>query len=112
MNSCSAICMSMSIPSKIVAAKFAARLALPRRYPRADLSVVKQADRQVRAGTPLAYTLIVTNNGPSDASPVVVVDTLPAGTTFVEGSSECQIDSTYADPTVVCVYPSLAASAT
>ena len=40
----------------------------------------------VNAGAALAYTVTVTNNGPSDASDVVVTDTLPAGVTFVSTS--------------------------
>src|SRR5206468_10269907 len=36
---------------------------------------------------PLTHTISVTNNGPSDASAVVVRDTLPAGVTFVSASN-------------------------
>jgi len=34
-------------------------------------------------GTPLTYTLTVTNNGPSDAQDVMIVDTIPSGAALV-----------------------------
>lgn len=50
----------------------------------ADLSVVKtdQTDPVV-VGQDLSYTLVVTNNGPSLATNVVLTDTLPPGVIFV-----------------------------
>ena len=53
-----------------------------------DLTITKtdSADPVV-AGGQLTYTLVVTNNGPSSATSVVVTDTLPAVLTFVSGSS-------------------------
>ncbi len=51
--------------------------------PYADLSIAKyDSPDPVAAGADLTYTLIVTNNGPSDASGVSVIDNLPAGTVF------------------------------
>src|SRR5439155_1622546 len=41
----------------------------------------------VNAAQNLTYTVTVINNGPSDASAVVVRDTLPAGVTFVSASN-------------------------
>lgn len=41
----------------------------------------------VAAGGSLTYTIIVTNDGPSTATSVVVSDTLPANVTFVSGTS-------------------------
>ena len=56
----------------------------------ADLSLTK-TDRPdpVAAGGALSYTLALTNNGPDDASSVVVTDTLPPGTTFVSADVPC-----------------------
>ena len=49
----------------------------------ADLSIVKSdAPDPVTIGGTLTYTLVVTNNGPADATGVSVTDTLPAGVTF------------------------------
>jgi len=51
--------------------------------PAADLGVVATtSDNPVLAGGALTYSLAVTNTGPSDASNVTLVDTLPAGTTL------------------------------
>ncbi|MBI1741721.1 DUF11 domain-containing protein [Candidatus Acetothermia bacterium] len=53
----------------------------------ADLSIVKSDNPDpVNAGATLAYTLQVTNAGPSTATNVTVTDTLPTGTTFVSAS--------------------------
>ena len=50
----------------------------------ADLAVTKSdSPDPVTAGSNLTYTLIFTNNGPSDASTVTVTDAVPANTTFV-----------------------------
>lgn len=56
----------------------------------ADLGITKSADpNPVHAGKELTYTLLVTNNGPDDATGVKVVDTLPANVTFVSASAGC-----------------------
>jgi uncharacterized repeat protein (TIGR01451 family) len=55
--------------------------------PQTDVAITKSvslADAQV--GSDLTYTIEVTNNGPSTATNVQVVDTLPAGVTFVSGT--------------------------
>lgn len=49
----------------------------------ADLAVSKTGPATVTAGNNVAYTITMTNNGPSDASSVSLTDALPAGTTFV-----------------------------
>lgn len=54
--------------------------------PYADLAVTKSALPSVVAGENLAYTITITNNGPSAAANTVLSDTLPAGTTFFSQS--------------------------
>ncbi|MGY6558297.1 MAG: T9SS type B sorting domain-containing protein, partial [Nitritalea sp.] len=50
----------------------------------ANLAIMKRSDTPVAiAGENLAYTITVTNNGPSDAQEVVVTDPIPVGTSFV-----------------------------
>jgi uncharacterized repeat protein (TIGR01451 family) len=49
----------------------------------ADLAVEVVAPFTVTVGTPVTYTLTIANNGPSNATNVVLTDLLPAGTTFV-----------------------------
>jgi uncharacterized repeat protein (TIGR01451 family) len=56
----------------------------------ADLAITKtDAPDPVVAGQDLTYTIHVTNNGPADATNVVVTDTLPAGTTYLTSSIVC-----------------------
>lgn len=51
----------------------------------ADLSITKSAGASTIApGNRVTYTLIVTNQGPSDAHDVVLTDTLPQGVTVIE----------------------------
>ncbi len=55
--------------------------------PRADVSVLKTVSAATaNTGSPLVYTITVSNTGPSTAAGVQVVDTLPAGVTFVSGT--------------------------
>ena len=51
--------------------------------PSADLAITKTGPATVVAGGSVAYSLVVVNNGPSDASALSMTDTLPAGVTFV-----------------------------
>jgi len=54
----------------------------------ADLAVTKtDSPDPVYVGENLTYTIDVTNNGPSAASGVTMIDTLPAGVTYVSASS-------------------------
>ena len=51
--------------------------------PSADLSIVKTDSADpVNPGTSFDYTIVVTNNGPSDASNLQVTDTIPAPGSF------------------------------
>lgn len=53
----------------------------------ADLSVTKSGTpASVRIGDEVTYTILLTNNGPSDATGVDLVDDFPVGVTFISGS--------------------------
>ena len=57
---------------------------------RADLSITKAGSPDpVVAGTALAYSITVTNSGPSNATGVTITDTLPTGVTFVSATADC-----------------------
>jgi len=75
----------------------------------ADLSVTKTAmPAAVNVGENFAYTVTFSNAGPSAAFNVAIVDTLPAGATFLGGNStlgSCGL----ADNAFVCNVPSLGA---
>ncbi len=79
--------------------------------PIADLGVTKTDSADpVSQGDPLAYTLTVTNTGPSDGRSLEVIDTLPAGVTFLSstpGPPTC----THASGVVTCDMPVLASAA-
>jgi uncharacterized repeat protein (TIGR01451 family) len=57
------------------------------------LTVVKSSSPSsgsvVAPGTPVTYTLTLTNTGSALASDVTIVDTVPTGTTYVAGSASC-----------------------
>ena len=56
--------------------------------PQIDLAIDKSGTPDpVVAGEQLTYQLLVTNEGPSNATGVTVVDTLPAGVSFVTGTA-------------------------
>ncbi len=55
--------------------------------PRADVAVQKTVSAtSANTGSPLVYTITVSNTGPSTAAGIQVVDTLPVGVTFVSGT--------------------------
>ncbi|MCW3042209.1 MAG: conserved repeat domain protein, partial [Actinobacteria bacterium] len=72
--------------------------------PSADLSITKTAPATASTNSPLAYTIVATNNGPGAATGVGVTDTLPSAVTFVSASSGC----TNASGTVTCTIGNLA----
>ena len=77
----------------------------------ADISVAKTDSADpVNAGTGFSYTVIVANAGPSDASLVQVVDTLPAEASFVSATPD-QGSCSEVTGTVTCGLGTLAPGA-
>jgi uncharacterized repeat protein (TIGR01451 family) len=75
----------------------------------ADLSIAKSGPATAMAGDDISYTLTVANAGPSSAASVQVVDTLPAGTSFVSATAPAGWTCTPAgDVSVTCTRASLA----
>jgi uncharacterized repeat protein (TIGR01451 family) len=67
----------------------------------ADLSIIKvDSPDPVRVGGELTYRLRVRNLGPSDATGVIVTDTLPANVDFVSASSGCSRSSSIVTCTI------------
>ena len=67
---------------------------------RADVEVVKEGPATVQADAEITYSLVVRNNGPSDAREVTAADTIPEGTTLVDVDPDCPFDE--ATRTVTC----------
>jgi len=75
--------------------------------PQADLSLAKtDGEDPVPAGALLTYTLTLANAGPSNSAGMTVVDTLPAGVSFV-GSSPGAPACTHASGVVTCALGAL-----
>ena len=74
----------------------------------ADLGISKDADvADAAAGDEITYTLAAHNSGPSTAQAARIVDTLPAGVTYVSASPGCGESS----GTVTCALGDLVAGA-
>ena len=73
---------------------------LPGTY--SDLAIKKTAPSSVIAGTNLVYTIVITNNGPSDATNLVLTDTLPAGVVLGPITGPNFSSCTLASHTVTC----------
>ncbi len=69
--------------------------------PRADLAVTKtDSPDPVIAGNNVTYTIVLANNGASDAQTVSLSDALPAGTTFVSATQTSGAAFTLTTPAV------------
>ncbi|HYM76013.1 MAG TPA: C25 family cysteine peptidase [Candidatus Dormibacteraeota bacterium] len=78
----------------------------------ADMAIVKTATpNPVTEGTPLTYSLAVTNNGPASATNVTVTDTLPSTVTFLSSTST-QGSCSEAGGTVTCLLGTMANAGT
>jgi uncharacterized repeat protein (TIGR01451 family) len=78
----------------------------------ADVAIVKTATpNPVTEGTPLIYTLTVSNNGPAPATTVNVQDTLPSSATYLSSTSS-QGTCSEAGGVVTCLLGTLANSGT
>jgi uncharacterized repeat protein (TIGR01451 family) len=55
-------------------------------YVKADLSIESSGPAAAMAGTPVTYSVTVTNKGPADAMHVSFVDGIPADSTFISGA--------------------------
>jgi len=78
----------------------------------ADMAIVKTATpNPVTEGTPLTYSLAVTNNGPASATTVTVTDTLPSVMTYLS-STTTQGSCSEAGGTVTCLLGTMANAGT
>ncbi len=78
----------------------------------ADVAIVKTATpNPVTEGTPLTYTLAVTNNGPASATNVTVSDTLPSAVTFLSATTT-QGSCSQAGGAVTCLLGTMANAGT
>ena len=75
----------------------------------ADLAIAKSSDPTSQdAGSAVTYRLTATNNGPTAAQNVVVVDTLPAGVTYVSSSPPPGTSCAAAGQKITCTAVALA----
>jgi len=81
----------------------------------ADMAITKTGTpNPVTEGTPLTYTLVVTNNGPASATNVTVMDTLPSVLTYLSSTVTpiTQGSCSEASGTVTCLLGTMANAAT
>lgn len=80
----------------------------------ADVAVTKTAPAGAVAGTNVTYNLTVTNSGPSNATNVSLLDTLPANSTFVSATQNSgpAFACGQAAGTITCTIATLNAGAT
>ncbi len=80
--------------------------------PSADVALKKTVDNaKPNVGTNVVFTINATNNGPSDATTLVITDILPAGLTFVSNSIPSLGTVTVNGSTVSWTIPTLANAA-
>lgn len=81
----------------------------------ADLGITKtRTSSPTFPGLPQQYTIVITNNGPSDAPGVTMTDVLPASLRFASLTSpagwSCTTPAAGANGTITCSIPSMTAS--
>ncbi len=105
-NSADAVCRSAAPLYTCTGATGAAAVTI---IQSADLAVDKTGPLTVTVADAFSYTVTVYNNGPSDATGVVVTDTLPPGVSFGSASgATCAATG----GVVTCSLPTLAANTT
>lgn len=88
-------------------------VSVPVTQPTADLSVaIAPPVSPIPLGQNLTYTLTVTNAGPFPATNVQIVDTLPAGATFIQANDSLGMRASASVGTVTDTIPLLASGAT
>ncbi len=98
------------VPS--ISSNTASALVLVANANSADMAIVKTATpNPVTEGTPLIYSLAVTNNGPASATNVTVTDTLPSPLTYLSSTST-QGSCSEAGGVVTCLLGTMANAGT
>jgi uncharacterized repeat protein (TIGR01451 family) len=72
-----------------------------------DVSIDKSGPATALQGEDISYTLTVTNSGPDAATDVQLIDTLPAGTTFVSLTRDSGPAASCTFPPAACTIPIL-----
>ena len=79
----------------------------------ADVAIVKTGSpNPVTQGTPLTYTLTITNNGPASATNVTVTDTLPSVVTYLSATATPSGSCSEANGVVTCLLGTIANAGT